>query len=279
MKKRYAVLFIIIFVATGFFCSCNEKAARQGALEFDNIRLAFTEHLFGDTVAPACNLTIDFVYPVNSSQKELLDSLNQLFAIECFGVEDVKQKSVEDVIRQYAKAYMNNYRNEVEQTYIENKKYDEDEDTTVTIDEWYSYTQTIKSNVQYYEGDLLVYRIAKEEYTGGAHGIYLTNFLNINLTQMRPLHLKDICKADNYKELLTDLLWNQLMADNNVTTHEALEEMGYGATGDLTPSENFYLGKDDITFYYNVYEFTPYVMGPVEIRLPYEAVKHIISLD
>jgi hypothetical protein len=96
---------------------------------------------------------------------------------------------------------------------------------------------------------------------------------------MRPLHLKDICKADNYKELLTDLLWNQLMADNHVTTREELEEIGYGATGDLTPSENFYLGKEYITFYYNVYEFTPYVMGPIEIRLPYEAVKHIINLE
>ncbi|KAA6330652.1 hypothetical protein EZS27_020663 [termite gut metagenome] len=279
MKKRYVTLFIAIFAATGFFCSCNEKAAKQGALEFDNIRLAFTEHLFGDTLAPACNLTIDYAYPVKSSQKELLDSINKLFVAECFDMEYTEQKSAKDVVRQYAKAYTNNYRNEVEQTYLENKKYDEDEDTTVTIDEWYSYTQTIKSNVQYYKGNLLVYRIDKEEYTGGAHGIYVSYFLNINLTQMRPLYLKDICKINDYKELLTDLLWNQLMADNHVATREELEEMGYGVTGDLTPSENFYLGEDGITFYYNVYEFTPYAMGPVEIRLPYETVKHIINLE
>ena len=27
-------------------------------------------------------------------------------------------------------------------------------------------------------------------------------------------------------------------------------------TGDLTPTENFYLGKDGITFYYNVYDLS-----------------------
>ncbi|KAA6317063.1 hypothetical protein EZS27_032727 [termite gut metagenome] len=279
MKKRYVVLFIVVCAATGFFCSCNENLARQGVLEFDNIRLTFKEHLFGDTTAPACNLTIDYVYPVQSSQKELLDSLNKLFVAACFGRQYTGQKSAEDVVRQYAKTYTDDYRNEAEQTYLDNKKYDENEDTVGTIDEWYSYTQTIKSNVQYYEGNLLVYRIAKEEYTGGAHGIYLTDFLNINLAKMRPLHLKDICKVSNYKELLTDMLWNQLMADNNATTREELEEVGYGATGDLIPSENFYLGEEDITFYYNVYEFTPYSMGPIEIRLPYKAVKHIINLE
>jgi hypothetical protein len=279
MKKRYVILSIIIFAVTGFFCSCHEKAVRQGDLAFDTIRQTFKEHLFGDSAAPACNLTIDYVYPVSSSQKELQDSLSKLFVTECFGRGYAGQKSVEDIIRHYAKTYTDTYRNEVEPVYLENKKYDEDESIAITIGEWYSYMQTIKTNVQYYEGNLLVYRIAKEEYAGGAHGIYLTYFLNINLTQMRPLHLKDICKATNYKELLTDLLWNQLMADNHAATREELEELGYGATGDLTPSENFYLGEEAITFYYNVYEFTPYVMGPVEIRLPYAAVKHIIHIE
>lgn len=46
------------------------------------------------------------------------------------------------------------------------------------------------------------------------------------------------------------------MADKKVTTHEALEDMGYGSTGDIAPTENFYLDKDGITFYYNVYDIT-----------------------
>ena len=58
------------------------------------------------------------------------------------------------------------------------------------------------------------------------------------------------------------------MADNKVTTHEALEDMGYASTGDITPTENFYLSKEGITFYYNVYDITPYAMGPVKVTVP-----------
>ncbi len=33
------------------------------------------------------------------------------------------------------------------------------------------------------------------EYTGGAHGIYMTTYLNMDLTLMRPLRLDDIFVA------------------------------------------------------------------------------------
>ena len=78
--------------------------------------------------------------------------------------------------------------------------------------------------MQLYYKNLLVYRINYNEYTGGAHGIYMTTFLNMDLINLRPLKLDDIFTGD-YKEALTDLLWNQLMADKKVTTHEALEEI------------------------------------------------------
>src|SRR3712207_8611294 len=54
------------------------------------------------------------------------------------------------------------------------------------------------------------------------------------------------------KEPLTELIWNQLMADNRVTTREALEDLGYGSTGEIIPVENFYLDTKGITFHYNV---------------------------
>lgn len=46
-------------------------------------------------------------------------------------------------------------------------------------------------------------------------------------------------------------------------TRAELEDMGYGSTGEIAPTENFYLDKDGVTFYYNVYDITPYAMGPV----------------
>ena len=77
-----------------------------------------------------------------------------------------------------------------------------------------------------YEKNLLVYRIDYNEYTGGAHGIYMTTFLNMDLGLMRPLRLDDVFVGE-YQEPLTDLIWNQLMADNEAKTRAELEDMGY----------------------------------------------------
>ena len=67
------------------------------------------------------------------------------------------------------------------------------------------------------------------------------------------------------------------MKDNGVATQEELRDLGYASTGELTPTENFYLDNQGITFYYNVYDIAPYVMGPVTITLKREDVAHLIG--
>ena len=123
---------------------------------------------------------------------------------------------------------------------------------------------------------ILTYRIDYNEYTGGAHGIYMSTFLNLDLKTLSPIRLDDLFEGD-YKETLTDLLWKQLMADNNVGTRQALEDMGYATTGNLEPIENFYLAPTGITFYYNVYEIAPYVMGTTQITLSYEDIAPLMN--
>jgi hypothetical protein len=275
MKRRQDIIvvrFIFIVAITVLFVSCNTRKKEKVLLEFNTIQLTETKHLFGDTTNPAYRLTIDYTYLVDSSQKELSDTLNNYFITACFGSEYAKEKSIEDALNSYAKTYTENYRKDTEPVFLQDNENQEMENKTK---EWYFYTESIISKVQFYEGNLLVYRMDKDDYNGGAHGIHLTYFLNIDLIKKSPLGLNDIFKGDDYKELLTDLLWNQLMADNHVTTREELEEMGYGTTSDLVPSENFYLDKEGIVFYYNVYEFAPYAVGPVEIRLSYKLIEQI----
>ena len=67
------------------------------------------------------------------------------------------------------------------------------------------------------------------------------------------------------------------MADNRVATRQELEDLGYGSTGELAPTENFYIGPKGLTFHYNVYEIAPYVMGGIEIELPYEIMSHLLD--
>lgn len=273
MKKQYVSLLAVILSVSGLLFSCHDKMNNNtGALKFDSIQVNQTAHLFNDTARPACNIIINFAYPIHSSDEALKDSLNAYFIAACFGAPYIGEKP-EAVVKQYTKEYIEDYRRDLEPMYTKDENDKEDEQS---IGAWYSYYKGIESHVQLYQKDLLVYRVDYNEYTGGAHGIYMKTFLNIDLTLQRPLRLDDLFVGE-YTDPLTDLIWSQLMTDNKVTTREALEDLGYGSTGDITPPENFYLSKDGITFYYNVYDITPYAMGPVIVTIPFSMMEHLLG--
>ena len=273
MKKQYVSLLAVILAASGFLFSCGDKMKKDtGSLEFDSIQVNKTVHLFGDTSKPACNLLINFVYPSKSSDELLKDTLDKYFIAACFGDKYMGEKP-QEVVKQYTETYISEYRRDLEPMYLEDEK---DKENESSVGARYSYYKGIESHVQLYEKNLLVYRINYNEYTGGAHGIYMTTYLNFDLGLMRPLRLDDIFVGD-YQEPLTDLIWNQLMADNGAKTRAELEDMGYGSTGEIAATENFYLNKDGVTFYYNVYDITPYAMGPVVVSLPFQMLEHMLG--
>lgn len=275
MKKQTVSLLVLLLAASGFFFSCGNIVNKNaGALEFDSIQVNETAHLFGDTAKPACNLVINFAYVSKSTDERMKDSLNTFFLSACFG-DKYMTMTPEEAMKKYTEKYVADYRKDLEPMY---KKDEQDKEDDASMEAWYSYYKGIESHVQLYTKQLLVYRIDYNEYTGGAHGIYMSSFLNMNLQTLSPIRLDDLFVND-YSEALTDLLWNQLMADNKVTSRQELEDMGYVTTGNLEPTENFYLGKEGITFYYNVYDIAPYVMGPVKITLPYEMMQHLLSDD
>lgn len=275
MKKQTVSLLVFLLAASGFFFSCgNIMNKNAGALEFDSIQVNETAHLFGDTAKPACNLVINFAYATKSSDEKLKDSLNTYFLSACFG-DKYMMLAPQEAVKKYTEKYVNDYRKDLEALY---KKDEQDKEDNASMEAWYSYYKSIESHVQLYIKHLLVYRIDYNEYTGGAHGIYMSSFLNMDLRTLSPIRLDDLF-VGGYNEALTDLLWNQLMADNKVTTRQELEDLGYATTGELEPTENFYLSKEGITFYYNVYDIAPYVMGPVQITLPYEMMQHLLSDD
>ena len=106
MKKQYVSLLAIILATSGFLFSCGDKMNKNtGALEFDSIQVNETAHLFGDTAKPACNLTINFAYPVKSTDNKLKDSLNSYFIAACFGEGYIGEKPAQ-VVKEYTEHYV-----------------------------------------------------------------------------------------------------------------------------------------------------------------------------
>ena len=271
IKKHSVTSLVILLAASSFFFSCNDTVNQHtGDFTFDSLQVNQTAHLFGDTAKPACNININFTYITKSSDEQMKDSVNKYLLSMCFG-DKYMTMDPENAPDKYAETYIENYCKDLEPMYKQ-----ESVEDSANVSAWYSYYKGMEGHVQLYGGNLLVYRISYNEYTGGAHGVYMTSYLNLQLDTLTPIYLDDLF-VPNYKDALTDLLWNQLMADNQVTTHEELENMGYTSIGELTPTENFFIDSDGITFHYNIYDIAPYVMGAIQIKLPYDAVRHLLN--
>jgi hypothetical protein len=275
MKKQYVSLLAMTLSVCGIYTSCTNGTNKTGNFEFEHVQINKTAHLFGDTAKPGTNIIIDFAYIGKSSDNKLKDSLNACILAACFGEDKYADENIRDIPELYARNYISEYLQDLEPMFAEDQENTENTEDEESVSSWYSYYKGVEGRVKFYEKRLLVYRIDFNEYTGGAHGMYTSMFLNFDLKNMRQLVLDDIFMGD-YRNALPPLLWKQLMADQKVKTRAELEEIGYGSTGDLIPTENFYLGKEGITFYYNVYEFTPYVMGAVEITLPYADIEDLL---
>lgn len=273
MKKQYVTLLVITILACIIYTSCTNKASENtGRFELEQIKIDKTAHLFGDSTKPGTSIKIDFAYIAKSSNKELQDSLNSYFSQACFEDKYVDEEVTEHPAL-YAQNYISEYRQNLEPMFMADSQ---NKENAATMASWYSHYKNIESKVMYYQQDLLVYRIDTNEYTGGAHGMHKSIFMNFDLKNIHQLTLDDIFVGE-YQEILSELLWQQLIYDQKATSRTELEDIGYGSLGDLIGTENFYLSKEGITFFYNVYEFTPYSMGTTEIRLPYPALAHILS--
>lgn len=274
MKKETTILLIAFLIAGCWLASCSNTGQPSRNLQFEEITLTKSEHLFADESKPACNLSIDFVFVNNAITIGAKDSINAYLLSALFG-KKYQQLSPQEAMEGYAKEYVTNYRADLEpmiQKDIDNH-IDKDQLTA-----WYSYEQELKGSVETYKGILLTYRTYKNEYSGGPHGMYTTEFINLNLSTIQPILLDELF-VEEYQETLTELLWYQLALDNGVETRDELEEMGYATTGELAPTENFYISEDGITFYYNVYEIAPYSMGPTQITLSYDMLEYILNYD
>ena len=279
MVKKY-LKFLFLFLTTGvFIVSCNHKAKRNSErITFDSVQLNKTVYLLGDTALPSCNINIRYTYPV-TKDSVLKDSIDFYLIQSCFGDDYVRHNyfnslSAEALIQLYAKNYTDNYLKDVQPLYVEELK-EHPQDKSESFG-WFSYYEEIISSIVYQNKSLLVYSCYLNEFTGGAHGVYFTNYINFDLDLMRPLHLNDIFVGD-YKDAVSDQIWNALMKKENVKSRDALEEMGYGTLGDIEPIENFYLTPEGITFHYNIYEIAPFSMGAISVTVPFNQVSRWLN--
>jgi hypothetical protein len=125
------------------------------------------------------------------------------------------------------------------------------------------------------EGDMLssqgaVIRRSREYYTGGAHGMREREYFVLDFAEMERLGLEDVIKSGS-EPALAEAVEAALRDFSNLTGETPLSQ-GYYFEDTVEPSKNFFLSSRGLGFHWDPYEIAPYVVGPVEILIPWDKI-------
>ena len=101
-------------------------------------------------------------------------------------------------------------------------------------------------------------------YSGGAHGMYSTHFVNVDLDKKAIIRLDDVftkAQQSKVKALLWEIYQNEYRGDNGE------RQEPFTVKADFYLSDNFYFSKDGIVFVYPPYAIGPYAEGEKELSL------------
>lgn len=126
-------------------------------------------------------------------------------------------------------------------------------------------------------GKLVIFSLYNHSYTGGAHGIFNTDYLVFDVTKKAELSVDDLFSADN-KAKLKEALWRVYVDEfSNNPGQEPVQP--YIDKEDFFINDNFYFSDDGIHFVYPPYALGPYMIGEVELMLDWFSLNPLLNAD
>ena len=110
------------------------------------------------------------------------------------------------------------------------------------------------------------------EYTGGAHENYWRCFLNFDIYSGKQVHLSDVLKRGFESKLssMAKLRFKEVRGENS-RLWEVYQK------GDFPLANNYSIGREGITFYYNPFDVGDFAEGTTELSIKYDEIKDLID--
>lgn len=108
-------------------------------------------------------------------------------------------------------------------------------------------------------------------YYGGAHGLYTTQYTNVNPQSGEELPFGSQLDTTN-KQLFSDIFETHYRKQNDLAPNQSLIDDGW-FDNKFTTTDNIGFLKKGAVMMYNVYEVKPYAAGPSEVIVPYKALR------
>ncbi len=139
------------------------------------------------------------------------------------------------------------------------------------------YTKMTSALVSSFDTDYIVYRISNYVYSGGAHGITESHYINYNLNKGEAINFANTF-IPNIDNKLLDAIKTELMEQYSAMNMAALQQHGI-FTDQLFVTHNIYLDGYDVVFHYNPYEIGPYALGSIDVRVPYYTIQELLTSE
>ncbi|MDL2222610.1 DUF3298 and DUF4163 domain-containing protein [Bacteroidales bacterium OttesenSCG-928-M11] len=264
--KRQLLLFFYYTITLSVFA---QSVYRENNIKFDGEQEDKTYYLYGNKNNPSCHIKIDFFYPNEYADKAILEKIQSWFTYSFFG-ENYGNVTPKQAAKKYTKAFISQYKEDFESSGIFKKEELQAKLRGEDIRDYkslYIYQKTIRNTILFNRGNVISQVINTYEYTGGAHGLSTTQGLNLDIETGNPIRYNDVF-FDYEEDKISDLLLTYLLDKYKVGTKEELNDMGF-MFDKITPSRNFVVNDQGITFIYGQYELGAYTLGIIELFVPY----------
>ena len=236
-----------------------------GSLPFVYYSQTYQENLDIETSVPnykpAAKINLVLLYPDLKSGNPLKDTLD--FFITQFLTNEKESISSPDLL-------LDKISSDFFDSYFTATEGIEDISSSASL----NWEKNLSMDIRHNENNIVSIKFEKYAYTGGAHGISMTEYAVCDLVKSKKLTLNDIFK-ENAKVQIDDLLDSKLRKLNGLNTEESLREAGF-FIDKIEWSDNFFINNQGIGFFYNVYEIAPYASGTTELFVPFTDIENLL---
>lgn len=271
MKKIFAGIVCVTLIITCLLFSCKKPGGNvePNNIVFDSVNVSKVYHLDNDSTKPSCSLKIQYIFPVEYKNKDVLTKIQGELNVALMEDETYQLLSPSDAVKKYAEDYITNYKQEAETQFGNWEESDESED-------YFSYYKTIKTNIVFDKADLLSYQVVSMDYKGGASSSTIYRNIVLDLTTGNQLTEKDVF-IDDYSKSLNQLLSHEVIKQNGVKSAEDLLELGFWGIEDLTSNNNFSVDEKGLTYIINQGEYSAPSLGEIRIFFPYSEILDLLK--
>ena len=263
-------------LATTFlFVGCN-NSKQNDTSKVEYIKIKEDHHLQKDLKSPTCKMTFDYGYLTeNSNNDSVAVTINRIVAEKLLGAQ-YANLNPQTAVDSFRNNYITTYNNEVGELYMQDMKNNPSERG---LPAWYNYEYSLTSTFSDGKEGVLNVKALKFEYTGGAHPNEWGTWLNFNANDGQLLTPDKVFVKGSDKaiaKLLIDALVKNMAlkySGEKVETIEDLQNLGILSGNEMYVSDNFILGKNDVSFLYNKYDIAPYSTGMIILNLPYSEIE------